>query len=94
MTNPIAPVLRDNLLGTAEAFAEARGSTLDTVSRQAHGDPPFFAKLKAGTCSFTARKYDECMAFFDANWPEGVARPPLTDPRHGRNHPTRKAKSA
>jgi hypothetical protein len=84
MTKPISPVLTDNLIRSARALAEANGSSMRTVSRQIHGDPPFFDNLIAGTCSVTLRKYDECMAKFDDKWPENVVRPVLNNPHHGK----------
>jgi hypothetical protein len=93
MVKPISPVLADNLIRTARAFAAANASSLATVSRQIHGDPPFFDNLIAGKCSFTARKYDECMAQFEARWPAGIDRPPLQDHVHGKPAKPKERKS-
>lgn len=84
MTKRLEPILRANLLEQARAYAALRKSSLRTVSRQMHGDPPFFDNLASGSCSFTARKYDEVMAKFDeADW-TGVLRPVPKNPIHGR----------
>lgn len=69
--------LRENLLAMARAFGKAKGWSLSTVSRNAHGDIPFFDRLARGSGSFTMRKYVEVMDYFDANWPEGLKRPAL-----------------
>ncbi len=89
MKQPIAPVLVQNLIRLATAYFDATAPTnkvvsLASISRLAHGDPPFFDKLIAGECSVTLRKYDEIIAWFDqkAKWPEGYSRPVLVDPRH------------
>ncbi len=96
MRLPIAPVLSDNLVRLANAYLEATrptnpSVTLQSISRNAHGDPPFFESLAAGKCSVTLRKYDEIIEWFDekAKWPVGYIRPVLIDPRHG---PKRKPK--
>ena len=90
MRLPIAPVLADNLVRLAKAYLEATlptnpTVTLQSISRNAHGDPPFFDKLAAGECSVTLRKYDEIIEWFDekAKWPTGYKKPDLIDPRHG-----------
>lgn len=90
MRLPIAPVLADNLIRLARAYMDATkptnpSVTLQSISRNAHGDPPFFDKLIAGECSVTLRKYDEIIEWFDedAKWPTGYERPKLIDPRHG-----------
>lgn len=77
MIRPIAPVYYRNLILYAQAFAKAAGIKVATVSRRVHSDPKFFDQLKAGKVSTTFRKYDEMMAYFDANWPAGVKRPRL-----------------
>ena len=90
MRLPIAPVLSNNLVRLAKAYLEATKPTnptvtMQSISRNAHGDPPFFDKLAAGECSVTLRKYDEIIHWFDENakWPTGFKKPVLIDPRHG-----------
>ncbi|MBS7545084.1 hypothetical protein [Ancylobacter oerskovii] len=71
--------LRSNLIACAEAFASARDLKLSTVGRLVANDGQFFERIKSG--SFTARKYDEAIRWFDENWPDSgswpvaVARP-------------------
>jgi hypothetical protein len=47
---------------------------MPTLGRLAAGDWRFFDRLTDGK-TFTARKYDEVMRWFAANWPKGVAWP-------------------
>ena len=87
MTKPIAPVLRDNLLRCARAYIRLNGGTLETVGRASCDDPPFFVRLdermtteNGVTRSFTARKYDELIAWFVVKL--GDAMPDLKNPDH------------
>lgn len=72
--------MRTTLVRCAEAYAEARAMSIHTVARLAAGDWRFFKRLHGDT-TFTARKYDEVMEWFSAEWPEnakwpkGIARP-------------------
>lgn len=86
----IAPVLTENLLRLADAYMAAikptnRSVSMQSISRNFHGDPPFFDNLRSGksTCGLT--KYDEIVDNFDSRWPPGKRNlfPPLNDPRHG-----------
>ncbi len=56
-----------------------------TVGRLAAGDWHFFIRIRDGA-SFTARKYDEVMAWFSGNWPSDAVWPadvprPLAQPQ-------------
>lgn len=80
----VEPILRENLLTLAGEYAKHRGVRLSTVAREAHGETTFFDVLKTQTDtrtdrrgSFTARKYDEIVAWFQSNWPRGLKFPPL-----------------
>jgi len=77
---PIEPILRENLIRVAKAFANARGVTIRYVSTLSHGDGPFFERLMRAEGSFTVRKYDECMAWFKENWPQGIEWPKPNHP--------------
>lgn len=66
--------LRRHLLETAAAYRAARNMELTTVGRLAAGDWQFFKRLE-GEVSFTARKYDQVMAWFSAKWPEDTEWP-------------------
>lgn len=67
--------LRQNLLRCAEAYARAKGIGLPTLARQSAGDWRFFDRLSDDAKTFTARKYDEVISWFSANWPEGLEWP-------------------
>lgn len=75
--------LRQHITDCAAAFAAANDIELVTVSRRAAGDWRFIERISSGA-SFTARKYDETMRWFSANWPDtapwphGVPRPQNT----------------
>lgn len=68
--------LAAHLLLVARTFAHAKELSLTTVGRMAASDGRFFLNLEDKSKSFTARKYDEVLAFFSAHWPDnGVAWP-------------------
>lgn len=81
-TGAIATTLRQNLLTLAHECVRLTGESLARVSRRINTDHKFFAKLEANECSFTVRKYDEMIAEFCAQWPEGASMPLLVDPTH------------
>lgn len=83
---PIAPVLKDNLLRMATAYADATKTKLATVSRYATNDGNTFGRLRDDPeASITIRKYDDAIAWFaQAPWPKGVKRPTLINPSHHR----------
>lgn len=66
--------MRETMLAAARAWAKAHRTKLSTASWKAHGDTPFFGRLANGSGSFTARKYDEVMAWFadPRNWATGA----------------------
>jgi hypothetical protein len=67
--------LRSNLLACAEIFASNKQIGLSTLGRIAAGDWRFFNNLSADDKTFTARKYDEVLAWFSSHWPESAAWP-------------------
>ena len=67
--------LAANLKACASAYASARGYELSTLGRIACGDSGFFTRLDDPTKTFTARKYDDVIAWFSDHWPEGVRWP-------------------
>lgn len=75
----IEPLMRDNLLVLAKAYCNGTGRTLGSLGRQVHGDTPFFLRLEAGEGTVSARKYDDVMAWFAANWPADVKRPKIQE---------------
>lgn len=78
----VEPVMRDNILVQARVVAKVRKIKLNSLSTECHGDPPFLHKLSRRACSFTVRKYDAIMLYFDkwfADNPD-VKRPAIRDP--------------
>lgn len=74
--------LAANLLLVARLFADARKLSLTTLGRLAAWDGRFFENITDPSKTFTARKYDEVLAYFSAHWPdeeiawpEQIARP-------------------
>jgi hypothetical protein len=73
--------LRENLLCCARAYAETRKLQLSTLGRLAVNDARFFTNLEGTATTFTARKYDEVIRWFsaqwpsDQEWPHGIERP-------------------
>jgi hypothetical protein len=67
--------LRTILLRTAQAYASATACALSTVSRRCRNDSSFFVRIADPTKSFTARTFDEVMAWFDSEWPVGKEKP-------------------
>jgi len=71
-----------DLLALATAYAAAEGISISTAGVRATGDGTLFVRIQQGhDSSFTVRKFDEAVKFFDENWPactpwpKGVARP-------------------
>lgn len=77
--------LRQNLLMCAGAYASKREIGLSTLGRLAAGDWRFFDNLSKDDKTFTARKYDEVLIWFSANWPDDldwpddITRPAMTE---------------
>lgn len=70
----IEPILMRHLRGCADAYCTAKAISIATVAQRVLGDWRFFDRAHEGK-TFTARKYDDAMAWFSANWPEGVPWP-------------------
>lgn len=66
--------LSNNLLSLSARFGEARKLEESTIGRLCAADGRFFPRLREGK-TFTAKKYDEVVAWFSANWPDGVEWP-------------------
>ena len=67
--------LRTNLMACALAYSAARDLSISTVGRLAAGDWRFFDRLDDDAKTFTARKYDEVINWFSAQWPENAVWP-------------------
>ncbi len=66
--------LAANLIALGEAFGKARKLEETTVGRLCASDGRFFSRIREGK-TFTAKKYDEVVAWFAANWPVGAVWP-------------------
>ena len=79
--------LRTNLLTCAALYASGKEIGFSTLGRLAAGDWRFFNNLNEDDKTFTARKYDEVLVWFSANWPDDADWPPnierpVFDPEH------------
>ena len=70
--------LREFLLAVARQYAADAGIGLSSVGRRCRRDSSFFTRIAGADGSFTARTFDEVVAWFDANWPDGAEKPDLT----------------
>ena len=61
--------LANHLLTLSERFCAARELGEATVGRLCAADGRFFSRIREGK-TFTAKKYDEVVAWFSSNWPE------------------------
>lgn len=72
--------LANHLITLGTRFCEARALEESTVGRLCAADGRFFSRIRDGK-TFTAKKYDEVVGWFDLNWPanavwpDGVCRP-------------------
>lgn len=66
--------LANNLIQLGRAYGVARKLEEATVGRLCAADGRFFTRIRDGK-TFTAKKYDEVVAWFAANWPDGAAWP-------------------
>ena len=74
---PLSPVLRQNIIVLAKAFAKARGIKLSTLSRMIRGDMYFLQDYAAGEISVTTKKYDEIIQYFEEHWPDKTPMPKI-----------------
>lgn len=93
--------LRANLLAAAGAYARHTGKSLQTIASDAHGDSRFFDKIKKREGSFTVRKYDEVMRWFESHAPAGMKWPafglmahPEFSPKAAKERPVKARKPA
>ena len=70
----IEPVLLRHLRACAASYCRARAVSLATVAQRVLGDWRFFDRAEEGK-TFTARKYDEAMAWFATHWPDDTPWP-------------------
>lgn len=67
--------LRHIMLSIASRYAKDADCALSTVSRRCRNDSAFFDRISDTSKSFTVKTFDEVVAWFNANWPEGKAKP-------------------
>lgn len=74
--------LAAHLISLGTAYGQAKNLGLATIGRLCAADGRFFSRIDDGK-TFTVKKYDEVVAWFDTNWPQEVAWPAgITRPEH------------
>jgi hypothetical protein len=73
----ISDTLKKNLLAIAAAYARATGATPGQMSFRFYGNTLFFDEFKRGKRSISLDKFDEMVAQFAAEWPDGAQWPDL-----------------
>lgn len=68
--------LANHLLTLSSRFCAARELGEATVGRLCAADGRFFSRIRDGK-TFTAKKYDEVVAWFSANWPQEAVWPEI-----------------
>lgn len=63
-----------NLIALGTAYGKAKELKETTVGRLCAADGQFFTRIRSGK-TFTAKKYDEVVGWFAANWPAGATWP-------------------
>lgn len=66
--------LREQLMLTSCQFAQQRGLSLSRVSKLVFNDGKTLDRMRAGG-DVTTNIYERAMAWFSANWPQGVDWP-------------------
>lgn len=70
--------LASHLLTLSESFRADRKLGETTLGRLCAADGRFFSRIREGK-TFTAKKYDEVVAWFSKNWPEGADWPEVVN---------------
>jgi hypothetical protein len=68
-------IMRENLFVLAQAYADARGLSMTTVSKRIHGNQRFLEKYLAGEISTTIRIYYQMIRRLRDGWPKGAPWP-------------------
>ena len=72
----MAPTLTANLTRLGDALAAHAGCSLATLSKRLCRDSNFLTHIRGAPAgSFTARKHDDVLCCFAANWPAGLEWP-------------------
>ena len=66
--------LASHLIALSDRYCAARNLKESTVGRLCAADGRFFTRVRGGL-TFTAKKYDEVVAWFVDNWPDGAYWP-------------------
>lgn len=66
--------LANHLLSLSERYCAAERLSESTVGRLCAADGRFFSRIREGQ-TFTAKKYDKVVDWFDKNWPDGATWP-------------------
>lgn len=73
----IAKEIRVNVLAIANAYREATGLSLATVSARFYGNAGFLSEFKAGRQTISVDKLDQMVGKFRAEWPSEAEWPDL-----------------
>lgn len=85
-------LMRTNLIAVAQRYAEAKGWSLATVSKEIHGNQAFLGAYLAGQMSPRVDTYFAMIEKLRANWPRGTKWPVTASiPKLGKNVPERRA---
>jgi hypothetical protein len=66
--------LANHLITLGQTYGSAKKLGLATVGRLCAADGRFFSRIDDGK-TFTVKKYDEVVAWFDRNWPAELVWP-------------------
>lgn len=75
----------NGLLSVSEAYRNARGISASRLSTIVFGDGKVLPQLASGDRDITTRRLETAIQWFsdhwpaDADWPEGIERPALTE---------------
>jgi hypothetical protein len=69
------PVVRQNLIAYARAYARGHGKKLSQVSREIYGNSNFLDQFRRGKVTVGLDKLDEMLDTLGTRWPDGVAIP-------------------
>jgi hypothetical protein len=68
-------IMRENLMALANAYADATGLSLTTISKRIHGKQSFFAEYGAGKQTLRVNHYWYVIDRFREEWPDGTPWP-------------------
>lgn len=68
-------MMRNNLIAIAQAYAEAKGQAMTTVSKNIHGNQNFLQQYLVGEVAPTVKTYFAMVNRFRHKWPKGTPWP-------------------